>query len=109
MTFCADCASQNGYVAIQNDAGNDKAGTPSSNGFTEVTTACPGWLILAATTSTAVVKAGGVVTKFEVKNGRLHNNWNCEGDDQAKARVKALCLFANELSARINRMTGKSL
>ena len=109
LTFCTGCAGLNGYVALQNAEEATKTGTPSSNGFVEATKACPGFLIVAATTSTEVRKAGGTITKFEIQNGRLRSNWDCKGDQQAKDRVKALCLFANELSSRISPTTGKPL
>jgi len=107
MTLCSGCAAANGYVEFPSDGNNEaeaKPKTPSRNGFAELP---GGWTILAATLSTCVGNAGGVVTKFEVHNGRLRSNWDCNGNEQAKAPVNALVYLANGLSSRICSTCGK--
>lgn len=104
MTMCSGCAAHEGYVLVPAVPTDNDAKTPSRNGFAELP---GGWTILAATLSTCVGNAGGVVTKFEVQNGRLRSNWDCNGNEQAKAPVNALVYFTNGLSSRICSTCGK--
>ena len=111
LTLCESCAARDGYEAVPKATDASNTGpvvTQSRNGFAEIKANHGGWTVLAATLSVHVGKNSGTITKFEVNNGRLRSNWNCNGDAKAKASVKALCLFANELSSRMCHKCAKS-